>query len=111
MNYTARKPFRYGAKVYMAGESVAVINAEEALMLQRQGKIGGAIRETASIKPPEKAVQPEPAVKVAEATEEVTEPVIEEEPVIEPKEEPKEVIEKPKKAVHKKPVGKKYKRK
>ena len=91
MNYIARKPFRYGARVYMAGESVAVINAEEALMLQRQGKIGGAIRETAAIKPPETAVQPEPAVKVAEAP-------------VAAVAEPEEVIEKPKKA--KKPAGK-----
>ena len=97
MNYTARKPFRYGARVYMAGESVAVINAEEALMLQRQGKIGGAIRETAAIKPPETAVQPDSAVKVAEA------PVTAEA-------EPEEVIEEVKKPT-KKPVSKKSKRK
>ena len=57
--YMARKPFRYGEKIYMAGESVPV-KADDVSMLQGQGKIGGAVREieTASIKPPENAVMP-----------------------------------------------------
>ena len=57
--YMARKPFRYGEKIYMAGESVSV-KADDVSMLQGQGKIGGAVREieAASIKPPENAMIP-----------------------------------------------------
>ena len=55
--YMARKPFRYGEKIYMAGESVSV-KADDVSMLQGQGKIGGVVMETAAIKPPENAMMP-----------------------------------------------------
>ena len=55
--YTARKPFRYGDKVYLTGQPVPVLE-EDVRMLQGQGKIGGRLMETASVKPPERAVKP-----------------------------------------------------
>ena len=55
--YIARKPFRYGNKVYLTGEHVTV-KEDDVRMLQSQGKIGGVIRETATVKPPENAMKP-----------------------------------------------------
>ena len=57
--YIARKPFRYGNRIYMTGEPVSV-NADDVRMLQGQGKIGGLIREAAVVRPAEKAVQEKP---------------------------------------------------
>ena len=57
--YIARKPFRYGNRIYMTGEPVS-INADDVRMLQGQGKIGGLIRETAVVRPAEKAVREKP---------------------------------------------------
>ena len=53
--YIARKPFRYGNRIYMTGEPVSV-NADDVHMLQGQGKIGGLMREAAVVRPAEKAV-------------------------------------------------------
>ncbi len=58
MKYIARKPFRYGPRVYMAGEAVTV-KTDDVRMLQGQGKIGGPVRETATVKPVENAMQPQ----------------------------------------------------
>ncbi len=55
--YIARKPFRYENKVFMQGEHVTVTD-DDVRMLQGQGKIGGRVIETASVKPPEQAVMP-----------------------------------------------------
>lgn len=55
--YIARKPFRYENKVFMQGEHVTVTD-DDVRMLQGQGKIGGRVAETASVKPPEQAVMP-----------------------------------------------------
>ena len=57
--YIARKPFRYGNRIYMTGEPVPV-KVEDVRMLQGQGKIGGLIKEAAVVRPPEKAVPEKP---------------------------------------------------
>ncbi len=53
-----RKPYRYGSKIYMAGEAMPVPDKEIAKVLQSRGILGGAVRETASVKPPETAMMP-----------------------------------------------------
>ncbi len=60
--YIARKPFRYENKVFMQGEHVTVTD-DDVRMLQGQGKIGGRVMETASVKPPEQAVMPKAETK------------------------------------------------
>ncbi len=57
--FLARKPFRYGNRMFMPGDEVSP-KKDDVRMLQNQGRIGTPIRETTSVKPPEKAVQPEP---------------------------------------------------
>ncbi len=62
MKYVARKPFRYGARIYLRGDSVPVKDGDVEL-LQVQGMIGRPI-ETASVKPPETAIRPKAEPKV-----------------------------------------------
>jgi hypothetical protein len=79
MKYTARKPFRYGNKIYMAGEGVPV-SGDDVKMLQGQGKLGAPIMEkpeakkaeTATMEPIETAMKPkaEPSHSKIEVTEE-----------------------------------------
>ncbi len=58
MRYMVRKPYRYGDKIYMAGEAMPVPDKEIAKVLQSRGILGGPVRETASVKPPETAMKP-----------------------------------------------------
>ena len=76
MKYTARKPFRYGNKIYMAGDGVPA-SGDDVKMLQGQGKIGAPIMEkpkveTAMAKPIETAMKPkaEPSHNKIEPAEE-----------------------------------------
>jgi hypothetical protein len=55
--YIARKPFRYENRVFMQGEHVTVKD-DDVRMLQGQGKIGGRVKEAATVKPPENAMMP-----------------------------------------------------
>lgn len=57
MKYQVRKPYRYGNKIYMPGETMRP-KSDDVQVLQSRGIIGGAVAETASTKPPEKAVKP-----------------------------------------------------
>lgn len=65
MKYTARKPFLYGNKIYMAGEGVPV-EGDDVKMLQGQGKLGAPFVEktevekveTMTMKPIETAMKP-----------------------------------------------------
>ena len=59
MKYLARKPFRYGNRIYLTGDTVPVM-VDDVRMLQGQGKIGGLIREAAVIRRAEKAVREKP---------------------------------------------------
>lgn len=81
MKYQVRKPYRYGNKIYMPGEHMPV-DSESAKVMQSRGILGAAVVEkpkkatvdmvqkekpvveTASFKPPERAVKPEPEPKV-----------------------------------------------
>ncbi len=58
MKYTARKPFRYGAGVFLTGQHVTVSDADDVKMLQSQGKIAGPVMETATAPPVEMAMKP-----------------------------------------------------
>ena len=60
--YIARKPFRYENRVYMQGDRVTVKD-DDVRMLQGQGKIGGRVMETATVKPPENAMKPKAKAK------------------------------------------------
>lgn len=74
MKCRARKPFRYGAKVYLPGQ-VADIQPHDVVPLQRRCCIGAPVAEpvaelpdkpkveTQQVVPAEKAVRPEPEAK------------------------------------------------
>ena len=68
MKYLARKPFRYGNRIYLTGEPVS-INADDVRMLQGQGKIGGLIREAAVAWPAETAVREKPETAIVKLPE------------------------------------------
>ena len=60
--YIARKAFRYEDRIYLQGDNIKPKN-DDVRMLQGQGKIGGEIRETATVKPIETAMKPKPEPK------------------------------------------------
>ena len=68
MKYLARKPFRYGNRIYLTGDTVAVM-VDDVRMLQGQGKIGGLIREAAVIRPAETAVREKPETAIVKLPE------------------------------------------
>ena len=57
MRYNVRKPYRYGNRIYMPGEKMPV-TGDDVKVLQGRGIIGAPATETASVKPPERAVIP-----------------------------------------------------
>ena len=65
MRYMVRRPYRYGDKVYLPGDAMPV-EGDVARVLQNRGIIGAPVqapRETAAVKPPEKAVKPKAEIK------------------------------------------------
>ncbi len=63
MKYITRKPYRYKSKVYLPGEAMPVEDAEKAKVMQHRGIIGGIAKESAAVKPPERAVRPKAEIK------------------------------------------------
>lgn len=69
MRYLVRRPYRYGARVYMPGEGMRVTDDSDRVVMQQRGIIGGPVPEerrveTATAPPaPEAAVMPEPGPK------------------------------------------------
>ncbi len=59
MKYKARKPFRYGAKVYLPGQQ-ADIKPPDVVLLQRRGCIGAPVIEAQTVAPAENAARPKP---------------------------------------------------